>query len=316
MDAKIPEPRLRVVEESPVRAMMRHVMSARRRHESSGNMENISRAEMRKYIALLMLALQNQQATNAEQTSRTKVAEDANYAKSAFLANMSHELRTPLTAIMGFSGALASGELSIANARQYAANIHASGAHLLTLISDILDISAIEAGKIEMTPSPTPPNMIIQQVMSHVIPCANAKNLPIKVINRLPQHVLITTDATRLIQILTNLARNAIKFTEGGHITLSVAPTPTGNIAFKISDTGVGIPAEELPNIFDAYTRLESTRHIEGDGLGLAIVQQLTNLLGGTISVESTVGKGTTFTLELPAAEITAYVSATQGMQH
>jgi signal transduction histidine kinase/HAMP domain-containing protein len=224
--------------------------------------------------------------------------------KSEFLANMSHELRTPLNSLLVLSKLLLENERGTLGHREleFARTIHAAGADLLQLISDILDLSKIEAGKMEILPD----LVVLADVQAYVSrtfdPIAADKGLrfEVKADSSLP--VTIVTDEQRLEQILRNLLSNAFKFTEVGGVTLSIARASDDRISFTVSDTGVGIPPEKLQVIFEAFQQADGTtsRKYGGTGLGLSISRELARALGGEIDVASAVDRGTTFTLTLP----------------
>jgi len=231
---------------------------------------------------------------------------EANRAKSAFLANMSHELRTPLNAVIGYSEMLIddaedAGQHENINDLQ---KIHHSGKHLLTLISDILDLSKIEAGKIELYTENFSLSSLINDITETITPIANENN------NKLSQHSTlgptdIRTDKIRLKQILLNLLSNACKFTKEGEVSLDVYQELHNGkpwIYFKISDTGIGITDAQLNMLFNEFTQADSstTRKYGGTGLGLVISQRFCQLMGGDIDVTSTYGKGSVFTMKLP----------------
>jgi len=243
----------------------------------------------------------------AELQVALEAAEAASRAKSNFLANMSHEIRTPMTAILGYAEILTSEENLSEAAREQVAAMHRSGNHLLTIINDILDLSKIEAGKMTIERIECSPCRVVDEVASLMRRRALEKGLTFDLAfgSRIPK--TIRTDPTRLHQILVNLIGNAIKFTEHGGIclsisTLAVADTraPGGNsqLCFEVADTGVGIGPEQLDGtIFNAFTQADETmtRRFGGTGLGLTISKALVEMLGGTLSVESELGKGSTF---------------------
>ncbi|WP_440946055.1 PAS domain S-box protein [Methanosarcina sp. T3] len=230
-------------------------------------------------------------------------AETASRTKSEFLTNMSHELRTPLNSIIGFSDILIERIFGELNGKQlkYVNNISASGKHLLGLINDILDLSKVEAGKMELHYSEFSVDSVFEEVNSTLSPIAQAKSLGIDF--KIEQGSgYIQADRSRLIQILYNLVSNAIKFTpEGGKI--SVYCKKDGNRAiFSVTDTGIGISPEDQKILFQPFTQIDSScaRQYCGTGLGLALVKELVKLHNGTVRVESEVGKGSSFTFELP----------------
>jgi signal transduction histidine kinase len=229
-------------------------------------------------------------------------AEASDRTKSVFLAIMSHELRTPLNSIIGFTSFLLKGLVGPLNAEQakQLGMIKGSGQHLLALINDILDISKIEADRIEINNKPFDLREAIQKVIADVMPLADNKELSL--VTRLaPEVGQITSDRRRIEQVLLNLLGNAIKFTEQGQITLVAEALPTA-IRISITDTGIGIQPEDLGKLFQPFSQINtgSTRQHEGTGLGLAICSRLVKLLGGETRVESEWGKGSRFSVTLP----------------
>ncbi len=228
-------------------------------------------------------------------------AEAANRAKSDFLANMSHEIRNPMNAIVGFSDVLRRGlDVSEEVRADYLNTIHASGTHLVELINDILDLSKIEANRMELEITDCLPYQVIQEVVNVLKMKADQQALELKVnvCGKIPEK--IHTDPTRLRQILMNLVGNAIKFTAEGRITVSVEllQQPDGPfLQFEVTDTGIGMTPEQCGKMFQQFVQADSsvTRRFGGTGLGLAISKRLTEALGGTIGVESESGVGSTF---------------------
>jgi len=224
--------------------------------------------------------------------------------KSEFLANMSHELRTPLNSSLILAKLLAdnpAGNLSEEQV-QFARSIYSAGNDLLTLINDILDISKVEAGKLEVHPELTILARLVDGMKSLFLPQAMEKALSfsVELADDLPPTLF--TDRQRLEQILKNLLANAFKFTEKGSVTLRVEPRDGGMLAFAVRDTGIGIAPEQQAAIFEAFRQADGTtnRRYGGTGLGLSISRELANLLGGQIEVQSAPGAGSTFTLVLP----------------
>jgi len=222
--------------------------------------------------------------------------------KSQFLANMSHELRTPLNSIIGFSRVILKGiDGPITDQqRQDLEAIFNSGQHLLGLINDILDISKIEAGKMELSFEPTDLGEIIRGVMSTAI--ALVKDKPVELQQSVPADLpTIIADSRRVRQVLLNLVSNAAKFTDRGFIRVE-ARVEGDFVVISVSDSGIGIPPEKLPHIFEAFTQVDASpsRKYGGTGLGLTISKSFVELHGGRIWVESEVGKGSTFTFTLP----------------
>jgi signal transduction histidine kinase/HAMP domain-containing protein len=224
--------------------------------------------------------------------------------KSEFLANMSHELRTPLNSLLILSKLLLENEHGNLSEKQleFARTIYTAGADLLQLISDILDLSKIEAGKMEILPDLVSVADVQAYVTSTFDPIAADKGLRFTIDADPALPATIVTDEQRLEQVLRNLLSNAFKFTEDGGVTLSVERRAGGRIAFAVSDTGVGIPPDKLQVIFEAFQQADGTtsRKYGGTGLGLSISRELARALGGEIEVSSTVGEGTIFTLVLP----------------
>ncbi|MAT14583.1 MAG: hypothetical protein CMJ46_04855 [Planctomyces sp.] len=233
-------------------------------------------------------------------------AEAANRARGEFLANMSHEIRTPMAALMGHVDILLS-HLKDPDNRQSVLTIKRNGKHLLDILNDILDLSRIEAGKLEVDRTHCDLIQLLKDIDSLMRVRVNSDDVEFSIIapEPIPQH--IQTDSKRLKQILLNLVGNAIKFTEAGHIRVMVSyDAAEANIQFVVEDTGIGIPAEVLHLLFRPFSQGDAsrTRKYGGSGLGLAISQRLAGLLDGRITVASEVGKGTTFTVTLPAGRV------------
>lgn len=231
-------------------------------------------------------------------------AEAANMAKSSFLANMSHELRTPINAILGMNEMILREEKDPA-IRGYAGNIQASGNSLLSIVSDVLDISKIESGKLEIIPVDYEVNSLISDCCNMAAGRAKAKELELLVECADNVPMKLCGDETHIRQIIMNLLTNAVKYTEKGTVKLIVSGRFTdGGFVLKVdvSDTGIGIAEENLPQLFTQFQRfdLQRNRNIEGTGLGLSIVKRLCDLMSGTITARSVLGSGSTFTVELP----------------
>ncbi|MCW7541571.1 response regulator [Aquabacterium sp. A7-Y] len=247
-----------------------------------------------------LLVIQRAMELNAQQL------EAANRHKSEFLANMSHELRTPLNSALILSKLLADnkdGTLSSEQVR-YAASIHSANNDLLTLINDILDLSRIEAGHVEVNPEALPLDTLLQRLKDTFAPIAQNRGLHfgIEVASNAPSTLL--SDPQRLQQVLKNLLSNAFKFTEQGEVVLSVAPAGAGRVKFAVRDTGIGIAEQQHDVIFEAFRQADgsTSRKYGGTGLGLSISKELAELLGGGITLQSTPGQGSTFTFELPVS--------------
>jgi signal transduction histidine kinase len=228
--------------------------------------------------------------------------EAASRHKSEFLANMSHELRTPLNAILGFTELVLDGVYGPPPAKIAAQleRVQANGRHLLGLINDVLDLSKIEAGRLELELADFAPAEVVASVQSTTESLARAKGLAFRV--RLPPRLpRAHGDARRITQVLLNLVGNAIKFTEAGEVLVEVTADADG-LELAVADTGPGIPLAEQARIFEEFHQVDSssTRRQGGTGLGLAIARRIVELHGGSIGVESTPGRGSRFTVRLP----------------
>ncbi|MFJ9811684.1 HAMP domain-containing protein [Streptomyces sp. NPDC101158] len=245
----------------------------------------------------------------AQQLSRTSMY------KSEFLANMSHELRTPLNSLLILARLLSQNSEGNLTEKQvdYAEVIHSAGSDLLQLINDILDLSKVEAGKMEVRREPFALSQLLEYLEATFGPVADEQGLDFTVTVAPDVPVHLTTDEGRLRQVLRNLLSNALKFTDEGGVSLTIEHTPPDEIpaalrdrrpvlAFRVADTGVGIPADRLRHIFDAFQQGDGTtaREYGGTGLGLSISREVAALLGGTIEVESTPGEGSRFTFHIP----------------
>ncbi len=233
-------------------------------------------------------------------------ADAANQAKSQFLANMSHEIRTPMNAILGFSEVLRRGGLrDPAQAMQHLEIIHSSGHHLLNLINDILDLSKVEAGRLETERIATQPHRVARDVVRTLEAKAQEKGLALTLAFPGPLPATLDADPGRLRQVLTNLVGNAIKFTESGSVATTLWLDETGprpRYRLDVQDSGIGIAADKIESIFEPFVQAESstTRRFGGTGLGLTISRGFVRAMGGDIEVRSTPGVGTTFSVWLP----------------
>jgi signal transduction histidine kinase len=284
-------------------AVLKHQVNARTKELRAINSEMEER--IRERTAELAVAMEQARA--------------ADRIKSAFLASMSHELRTPLNSIIGFTGIILqklAGPLTDEQEKQMRM-VSGSAQHLLSLINDVLDISKIEAGQLEVYSEPFNARESIEKVLFILKPLADKKGLDL-VVSVDPQIGELKSDRRRVEQVLLNLMNNAIKFTEEGVVTLSAdiltdyrfsggtrKPGASGAMRFAVSDTGIGIRPEDLKDLFQAFRQIDSglTRRSEGTGLGLAICRKLAGLLGGEIIAESELGRGSVFTFIIPFGE-------------
>jgi signal transduction histidine kinase/CheY-like chemotaxis protein len=244
------------------------------------------------------------EAANKELLKAKDEAERGGKFKDQFLSTMSHELRTPLNAVLGFSDLLAEQDYGPLNERQrrYVSHIHTGGKHLLTLINDILDLSKIEADRMELALESLRTDATFAEVLSVMQPLADKKSQTLSKSSE--PGLLVRADATRFKQVLMNLLGNAIKFTQnGGRIDLTARRLEGDKVLVEVRDTGPGIPPEEQKRIFEAFYRLrESGKKTEGTGLGLAITHRLVELHGSELRLESQVGQGSCFYFLLPVS--------------
>jgi signal transduction histidine kinase/DNA-binding NarL/FixJ family response regulator len=273
-------------------------------------------------LLLLIEDISDRKQIELELQQARETAENANRAKSEFLANMSHELRTPLNAILGFTQLMNHTDFINPEHQEYLSIINRSGQHLLELINNVLELSKIEAGKLELHPTSFYLHHFLDHIkqMLHIKAADKKLDLVFDLDPNLPR--LITADENRLRQVLLNLLGNAVKFTQEGRVTLKVrcqdeesegygeatdfrfpvsdSPFPRYLLAFEISDTGPGIATEEVENLFKAFVQTQTgQRASEGTGLGLKISRKFVNLMGGDITVQSIVGQGSTFKFEI-----------------
>ncbi len=237
-------------------------------------------------------------------------AEAANKSKSIFLAQMSHELRTPLNAVIGFSEIIRDGLLgpnALPVYREYAGDINDSGRHLLEVVNDVLDVSSAEGGHLVLHEAICTLTEAVDRSVNTLRPAAEKGQIALVIdMPRMdPPHLFV--DERRLRQILINLLSNAVKFTPaGGTITLRVASDADGGVAIAVEDTGIGMSAEQIPVALQPFSQIDNhlNRKYEGTGLGLALTRRLVELHQGTLEIASTVGKGTTVTVRLPADRV------------
>ncbi len=278
--------------------------------ESQANLEN-QQAELEQtneQLAEQALKLdQKNSALNEAQVALEERASELTRAsryKSEFLANMSHELRTPLNSSLILAKLLSDNTKGNLNEEQvkFAQSIYSAGNDLLNLINDILDISKVEAGKLELSPENIMVGKLTDSLKTTFSPLAGQKKLAFDVIVEAGTPATFFSDRQRVEQILKNLLSNALKFTEAGKVSLTVSGTPSGQLAFAVQDSGIGIRSDQQQLIFEAFQQADGTtsRRYGGTGLGLSISRDLAALLGGSISVQSAEGQGSTFTLVLP----------------
>ncbi len=242
------------------------------------------------------------EATLAELTEARDQAQAASLAKSQFLANMSHEIRTPLNGVLGMAQALERDALT-PEQHDRVQTIRRSGKALLAILNDVIDLSRVEAGKLDITQTEFDMADLVESVLDTYRDVAAAKDVALTHHPALSAQGMFLGDALRVRQILLNLVSNAVKFTDAGRVEVDVSATDAG-VAITVADQGVGIAPEDLSHLFEKFSQVDGSadRRFDGAGLGLAICRELTELMGGTITVESEPGTGSTFTVALPLA--------------
>jgi len=222
--------------------------------------------------------------------------------KSVFLASMSHELRTPLNSIIGFTGIILqgmSGEVNQEQGKQLTM-VKNSASHLLSLINDVLDISKIEAGKVELSPEEFRLDNVAREVVETLSPTASEKSL--ELLTEVPEGITLFSDRRRVKQVLMNLVSNAVKFTDRGSVKIAARVPGDDNLEVRVIDTGIGIKQEDMDKLFQPFQQIEAflAKKSEGTGLGLHLTERLVALLGGDISAKSEYGRGSEFTFTMP----------------
>lgn len=246
---------------------------------------------------------------------KQKVAEQANLAKTEFLADIGHEIRTPMTGLLGMAELLLRSGLSN-DQQRWAISVQRSGEHMLRLVNDLLDLSRIEAGMLQLDQHPVNLPELIAEIRALEAPLAAARNIDfsVEVAPDVPVHVW--TDGRRIKQILLNLVNNALKFTDQGEVSIRVSLAPTGEVILAISDTGPGMSEAQVAQLFERFRQTDLGQHKGGSGLGLAITERLVRLLGGVVSVSSIPGQGSEFQVTLPLIAVAPVPETDIGVTH
>jgi signal transduction histidine kinase len=257
-------------------------------------------------LATTQATLLERDRARAEAEEAQRAAQSANEAKSRFLNMMSHELRTPLGAIGGYAALLEEGIHGPLNdeQRKFIGRLRHNQGHLLNLVNELLDLGKIESGRIELNPEAVPVQTVVESVYSMIEPQMRARDLLLQVEAPDPR-LHFYADRDRVKQIVLNVLSNAVKFTPAGGTVRIMVGAEGDEICFRVQDTGVGIPADKLDAVFEAFVQVESSqsRAYGGTGLGLAISRQLARAMGGDLTVKSVLGEGSTFALSLPRSE-------------
>ncbi len=250
-----------------------------------------------------LVELHNELKEKADELAIQKeIAEESTHMKSQFLANMSHELRTPMNSILGLTELILESSSLKGKNKERLEVVLKSGKRLMNLINDILDLSKIEAGKMEIREEPVLIDELIEDVENAITPLTINKNIEFKLTKNLNTRVQIATDKGRVTQVLINLLGNAVKFTEKGYVELAISISGSETLSFEIIDTGIGMPQSDLQIIFEEFRQIDgtTTRKYGGTGLGLTICKKIADMLKGSISVQSEIGKGSVFTFNIP----------------
>ncbi|MBX3061563.1 MAG: ATP-binding protein [Anaerolineae bacterium] len=275
---------------------------------ASGVFIRVLRVEFDYRLNVMAQAIEQAETARAQAETQRQRAELADRAKSQFLANMSHELRTPLNAIIGYDEAMIGGMVGEFTPEQKTllGHIQFNSRRLLALIDDVLDLAKIESGSLQVFLAPMSPRKVIGELIDNMQALAQKQSISLKVNIAEDVPEVILSDSKKLQQILTNLVGNAVKFTSEGGVTVNVDSRDNSTWRIRVTDTGIGMPPDAASYIFEPFRQVDgtNTRKYKGTGLGLAITKRLVDSLSGSVSVESELGKGSTFTIVLPRAKI------------